>query len=146
MSDSLFPTTAQAKEKLVHAPYSLNLFLTDTSRLLRLRGKKGRNPVPDPKQVAGFYKSSRRFESSFLDITTPLGEPKVIANADGTINVEPLKNANDQLKKFEEIGPFLYREVHGQDQIAFKKDADGNWQFQLDYPFFIFQKVGLLPN
>lgn len=106
-------------------------------------GTKVENAAADAKQVAGFYKSSRRFESSFLDITTPLGEPKVIANADGTINVEPLKNANDQLKKFEEIGPFLYREVHGQDQIAFKKDADGNWQFQLDYPFFIFQKVGL---
>jgi CubicO group peptidase (beta-lactamase class C family) len=109
-------------------------------------GTKVENAAADAKQVAGFYKSSRRFESSFLDITTPLGEPKVIANADGTINVEPLKNANDQLKKFEEIGPFLYREVHGQDQIAFKKDVDGNWQFQLDYPFFIFQKVGLREN
>jgi hypothetical protein len=50
------------------------------------------------------------------------------------------------LKKFEEIAPFLFREVHGQDYIGFKKDAAGHWQFQLDYPFFIFQKVGLLEN
>jgi CubicO group peptidase (beta-lactamase class C family)/uncharacterized membrane protein YhdT len=109
-------------------------------------GTKVENAPADAKQIAGFYKSSRRFDSSFLDITTPLGEPKVIANADGTINVEPLKAANSELKKFEEISPFLYREVHGQDHVGFKKDAEGNWQFQLDYPFFIFQKVGLLQN
>jgi len=62
------------------------------------------------------------------------------------ISVDPIKGANGELKKFEEISPFLYREVHGQDHIGFKKDAAGNWQFQLDYPFFIFQKVGLLQN
>jgi CubicO group peptidase (beta-lactamase class C family) len=94
-------------------------------------------------QITGFYKSSRRFDSSFLAITTVLGEPKVIANADGTISIDPLKAENGQLKKYEEISPFLFREVHGQDLVGFKKDAAGNWQFQLDYPFFIFQKVGL---
>ncbi len=109
-------------------------------------GTKVDNTVADAKEIAGLYKSSRRFESSFLSITTPLGEPKVIANTDGTITVNALKGANGQPKKFEEISPFLYREVHGQDHIGFKKDADGNWQFQLDYPFFIFQKVGLLEN
>jgi len=107
---------------------------------------KMENAAGDAQQIAGFYKSSRRFDSSFLSITTPLGEPKVIVNADGTISVDALKDENGQLKKLEEIGPFLYRQVHGQDQVAFKKDADGNWQFQLDYPFFIFQKVGLFQN
>lgn len=107
---------------------------------------KVENAVADATEIAGLYKSSRRFESSFLSITTPLGEPKVVASADGTITVDPFKGANGQLKKFEEISPFLYREVHGQDRIGFKKDAGGNWQFQLDYPFFIFQKVGLLES
>jgi CubicO group peptidase (beta-lactamase class C family) len=107
---------------------------------------KVESAAADSKELAGFYKSSRRFESSFLDITTPLGELKVVPGADGTITVDPLKNANGQLKKFEEISPFLYRQVHGQDKVGFKKDAEGNWQFQLDYPFFIFQKVGLLQN
>ncbi len=49
-------------------------------------------------------------------------------------------------KKFEEIAPFLYREVHGQDHVGFKKNSAGHWQFQLDYPFFIFQRVGLFEN
>jgi CubicO group peptidase (beta-lactamase class C family) len=109
-------------------------------------GTKVENAAADGKEISGFYKSSRRFDSSFLSLTTPLGEPKVSANADGSISVDPLKGPNGALKKFEEIGPFLYREIHGQDQIGFKKDAAGNWQFQLDYPFFIFQKVGLLQS
>ena len=100
----------------------------------------------DAAAIAGLYKASRRFESSFLKMLTLAGEPKVIANADGTISVDEFKSPNGVPKKFEEIEPFLYREVHGQDKIGFKKDADGNWQFQMDYPFFIFQKVGLLEN
>src|SRR5229473_2709771 len=47
-------------------------------------GTKVDNAVADAKEIAGLYKSSRRFESSFLSVTTPLGEPKVIANTDGT--------------------------------------------------------------
>ena len=109
-------------------------------------GEKTERTAADAKEIAGFYKSSRRFDSSFLTITTPLGEPRVIANADGTISVDPLKGPNGELKKFDEIAPFLYREVHGQDHIGFKKDSAGRWQFQLDYPFFIFQKVGIFEN
>jgi CubicO group peptidase (beta-lactamase class C family) len=109
-------------------------------------GEKAERAAADAKEIAGFYKSSRRFDSSFLTITTPLGEPHVIANADGTISVDPLKGPNGELKKFEEIAPFLYREVHGQDHIGFKKDSAGRWQFQLDYPFFVFQKVGIFEN
>jgi CubicO group peptidase (beta-lactamase class C family) len=109
-------------------------------------GEKVEHAVADAKEVAGFYKSSRRFDSSFLTITTPLGEPRVIANSDATISIDPLKGANGELKKFEEIAPFLFREVHGQDHVGFKKDAAGRWQFQLDYPFFIFQRVGLFES
>ncbi|PYU07057.1 MAG: hypothetical protein DMG34_04890, partial [Acidobacteria bacterium] len=111
-----------------------------------LAGEKAEHAMAEAKEIAGFYKGSRRFDSSFLSLTTPLGEPRVIANSDTTISVDPLKGANGELKKFEEIAPFLFREVHGQDHIGFKKDAAGHWQFQLDYPFFIFQKVGLLEN
>jgi len=109
-------------------------------------GEKPANAASDAKEIAGFYKSSRRFESSFLALTTFLGEPHVVVNSDGTISVDPLKGANGELKKFEEISPFLYREVHGQDHIGFKKDSSGRWQFQLDYPFFVFQRVGLVEN
>ena len=109
-------------------------------------GTKVENAKQDAADVAGSYKTSRRFESSFLALTTPLGEAKVTPNADGTISVDELKLPNGEPKKYEEIGPLMYREVHGQDHIAFKKDSGGNLQFQIDWPIFIFQKVGLLEN
>ncbi|HET6930907.1 MAG TPA: serine hydrolase, partial [Candidatus Acidoferrum sp.] len=102
------------------------------------------DPKADAAAVAGLYKGSRRSDSSFVRLLTLFGEIKVAPNADGTISINELKAANGEPKKFEEIQPFLYREVHGQDLVGFKKDSSGNWQFQMDYPFFIFQRVGFL--
>lgn len=104
------------------------------------------DPKADAAAVAGLYKGSRRADSSFVHLLTLVGETKVFSNADGTISVDALKTASGEPKKFEEIQPFLYREVHGQDLVGFKKDSAGNWQFQMDYPFFIFQRVGFLEN
>ncbi len=41
-------------------------------------------------EVAGMYKTSRRFESSFMRVTTPLGEVKVDAGSDGSITSDAL--------------------------------------------------------
>jgi CubicO group peptidase (beta-lactamase class C family) len=100
----------------------------------------------DAASVSGLYKSSRRFESTFLKLTTLLGEPKVFQNADGTISVDPLKGPNGQLLKFEEISPLLYREVHGHSLVGFKRDTNGQMQFQMDFPVFIFQRVSAGEN
>ena len=39
-----------------------------------------------------------------------------------------------------------FRDVNGQDLLIFKPDADGKMQIVLQYPFMIFQKVGLWEN
>ena len=104
------------------------------------------DPKADAAAVAGLYKASRRSDSSFVHLLTLFGETKVFPNDDGTISVADLKASSGEPKKFEEIQPFLYREVHGQDLVGFKKDGAGNWQFQMDYPFFIFQRVGFLES
>jgi CubicO group peptidase (beta-lactamase class C family) len=104
------------------------------------------NAKADAASIAGLYQVSRRADSSFLKLFSLLGQMKVIANADGTISIDPLKAPNDELRKFEEVQPFLFREVNGQDKVAFKKDANGNWQFQVEIPVFIFQKVDFLEN
>ena len=109
-------------------------------------GASVENAKQDASEIAGLYKTSRRSESSFFALLTLLGEAKVTANADGTISVDEFKGPNGQPKKYEEIGPLFFREVHGQDHVAFKKDANGQWQFQIDWPIFIFQKVGLLES
>jgi CubicO group peptidase (beta-lactamase class C family) len=97
-------------------------------------------------EVAGLYKVSRRFESSFMSVTTPLGEVKVDAGSDGGISADMLKGPDGEPIKFEEIAPYLYRERHGQSKVGFKKDAAGTWQFQIDYPFFVFQKAGFFES
>lgn len=104
------------------------------------------DPKADADQITGFYEGSRRFENSFLSVLNPVGNVKVSRNDDNTISVDILKWPNDQPMKLEEIEPFLYREVHGQAKVGFRKDARGRWQFQIDYPFFIFQKVGFLDS
>jgi CubicO group peptidase (beta-lactamase class C family) len=108
--------------------------------------EKVADPKADAAEIAGLYKTSRRAESSFIKLLTLAGEAKVVANADGTISIDPLKSTTGELIKYQEISPFLFREVNGQDHVGFKKDADGQWQFQLDWPIFIFQRVGLAEN
>jgi hypothetical protein len=104
------------------------------------------NAQADAASVAGLYQNSRRVETSFLRLTSLLAEKKVFVNPDGTISINPFKGANGQLLKFEEISPLLYREVYGRAHVAFKQDRNGQMQFQLDFPFFIFEKVGLWEN
>ena len=104
------------------------------------------NAKADAASVAGLYLTSRRFETSFLKLTSLLGQEKVIANSDGTISVDPFKGPDGKLLKFEEISPLLYREVHGHAHVGFRRDGNGRLQFQLDWPFFIFQKVGFWEN
>jgi hypothetical protein len=108
--------------------------------------RKIENAKADAASIAGLYKSSRRFESSFLKLFTLFGQMKVVPNADGTISLDALKAPSGELRKFEEIEPFHYREVHGEDEVAFKKDSDGRWQFQVEIPVFIFQQTGFLEN
>jgi CubicO group peptidase (beta-lactamase class C family) len=108
--------------------------------------EKVADPKADAAEIAGLYKTSRRAESSFIKLLTLAGEAKVVANADGTISIDPLKSTTGELIKYQEISPFLFREVNGQDHVGFKKDAEGQWQFQLDWPIFIFQRVGLTEN
>jgi hypothetical protein len=104
------------------------------------------NAKADAASVVGLYQPSRRFESSFLKLTSLLGQEKISVNPDGTISVDPVKGPNGELLKFEEISSLLYREVHGRSHVGFKRDGNGQMQFQLDWPFFIFQKVSFWEN
>ena len=104
------------------------------------------NAKADAASIAGLYISSRRFESSFLKLTSLLGQNKVSENSDGTISIDPFKGPNGELLKFEEISPLLYREVHGRAHVGFKRDGNGRLQFELDWPFFVFQRVGFWEN
>lgn len=98
------------------------------------------NAAEDARLVSGRYISSRRAQTTVLKVLNVLGEPKVFANAGDTISVDALKDLNGQPKKFEEIGPLMFRQVHGQDRVAFKRDDAGRLVMVIDYPFFVFQR------
>lgn len=98
----------------------------------------------DAGMVAGSYMASRRLQGNFLEATAMLGEVKVSSNPDGTISADTLKDFNGQPKTFREVGPLIYLDINGQDRMAFQRDAQGRLYFAMDYPFFVFQRVGLL--
>jgi len=97
-------------------------------------------------QVAGLYVASRRGEKSFLKVTEFLDQAKAFANSDGTLSIDPLKDTNGELKRYEEISPLLYRQVHGQDLIGFHKNSNGRMEFSIDYPFFVFERASMADN
>jgi CubicO group peptidase (beta-lactamase class C family) len=109
-------------------------------------GEKVADAKADAAEISGIYHTSRRAESSWVKLLDLAGELKVVTNSDGTISVDMLKAPSGVPIKFTEINPFLFRKVNGQDQIAFKKDSDGAWQFQIDFPVFIFQRAPALAN
>lgn len=95
----------------------------------------------DAGQVSGHYIISRRSQTTILKVLTVLGETKVSANPDNTISVDMLKDPNGQPKKLEEIGPLMFRAVHGQDRVGFKRDESGNLVLVSDFPVFVFQRA-----
>ena len=103
------------------------------------------NPT-DANDFAGRYLVSRRSETNILKILSVAGQAKVSINADKTISVDALKDLNGEPKKFQEISPSLYREVHGQDLVGFKRDSSGTPVLVIDFPFMVFQKAPFSEN
>jgi hypothetical protein len=97
----------------------------------------------DANQVAGSYEVSRGFRTNVLAVLTLLGETKIVVDKkDNTIFVDDgFKNANGAPKHFREVGPMLFRDVDGQDKLAFVKDANGRLIWYIDFPFMVFQKI-----
>ena len=90
--------------------------------------------------VSGRYIISRRSQTTILKALTVLGESKVSSNPDSTISLEDLKDLNGQPKKLEEIGPLMFRAVHDQDRVGFKRDESGRLALVTDFPVFVFQR------
>jgi hypothetical protein len=90
----------------------------------------------DAREVSGSYLSSRRSATSILSFISAIGVAKVSVNSDGTISWGA-RNLNGEPKHFREIAPLVFREVNGQDRVAFKKDSSGQMIMGMDYPFMV---------
>lgn len=79
----------------------------------------------DGRAVSGVYVGSRRADSTLLKVAAVLGQTSVSADQNGVLTIEGVQSPRGGLKKWREVGPLVYREVDGPDQIAFRRDANG---------------------
>jgi CubicO group peptidase (beta-lactamase class C family) len=100
----------------------------------------------DARAVAGHYLTSRRSESTFLKVGALEDSVEVTPDENGAIKIEPFKDFNGEIKKWQEIAPLVYRSVNGQDLVAFRRlDHDG-MQLVVNFPAVVFQRVALAGN
>jgi CubicO group peptidase (beta-lactamase class C family) len=77
----------------------------------------------DAKRVAGLYESSRGFRTSIARAVMLGDEIKVFVNSDGTLGVSSYRAYSGAPKHLAEVAPMFFREVHGQEAIAFLPDG-----------------------
>jgi CubicO group peptidase (beta-lactamase class C family) len=95
----------------------------------------------DARAVSGTYITSRRDQTNVFSVFSLFDEMSVQANADDTITVDPLKGVNGQLKKWQEIAPLEYRELDGQDRLAFIKNPLGKMELVTDFPAIVYPRA-----
>ncbi|HUB89281.1 MAG TPA: serine hydrolase domain-containing protein [Dyella sp.] len=82
----------------------------------------------DAAKVVGWYQASRRNESA-LRMLYLTGQVNVGAQPDGTLVVSFLTDYAGQPLKWREVRPLQYREVNGQDKLAFVTNPDGSIRY-----------------
>jgi CubicO group peptidase (beta-lactamase class C family) len=97
----------------------------------------------DVKTVAGRYVVSRRAETTVVKVLGVMSQTTVEANEDGTISMSMFKDLNGQPKRYREVAPLVFRNVTGQDRLAFRRADDGSLVMGIDYPFMVFEKISL---
>ena len=100
----------------------------------------------DAAAVSGRYMTSRRSQTNFLRVTSMPDEMTVTHDDKGDIKVDALKDFGGQVKKWQEIGPLLYRDADGQSKIAFRRDDKDRLRLVLGFPAVVYQRVSLLQD
>jgi CubicO group peptidase (beta-lactamase class C family) len=72
--------------------------------------------------AAGNYETSRNSFSNFMSIGNLLGQPKLNVNDDGTVSVDALTDFAGTPKKWREVKPFVWREVHGRELLMAERE------------------------
>jgi CubicO group peptidase (beta-lactamase class C family) len=70
------------------------------------------------RMMAGLYRWSRRSESSFFSMTNLLGQVKVKAGPDGTLEVSVLTDASGAVIRWREVAPFVWQDPAGEVNLA----------------------------
>jgi hypothetical protein len=91
-------------------------------------------PKSDGRAVSGLYDGTRRGETTPLRILALVGQSSVRSDKEGVLQIEGMKNQSGELKRWREIAPLVYREMHGLNRIAFRRDASGAVAEMLPFP------------
>ncbi|MDQ2832571.1 MAG: beta-lactamase family protein [Acidobacteriota bacterium] len=102
------------------------------------------NAVDDAKLVAGQYRASRSAFTTVLSFIQLAGQLTVSATPEGDILTDDFKTLSGQPKRWQEIAPLVYREVGGQDLIAFNRNPEGGLRASIDFPFEVFDRVSFV--
>jgi len=101
----------------------------------------------DARVVSGSYVSSRRSQTTLFDILSLLSEATVASpKNDGIIVIDQAKDLNGQPIRWREISPLRYRNENDQEEILFKRAADGHFDVLGIFPVFISQSVSGATN
>nr|MBA3762433.1 serine hydrolase [Chthoniobacterales bacterium] len=82
--------------------------------------------------MAGRYVASRRSRTTFFALVNLLGQVKVVASDKGTISLPDFKGLDGSPRKWQEIAPFVWRNVDGGDRLAAKVENGQIVSFGLD--------------
>jgi CubicO group peptidase (beta-lactamase class C family) len=93
--------------------------------------------------MSGRYEMSRRAQSSFFSFLNLAGQAKVAVNPDGTLDVSFLRGLAGEPLKWEEIEPFVWREVGGKTLLAAKIEGVRVARFSVNglSPFTVIEPV-----
>lgn len=92
--------------------------------------------------LTGRYAISRGSHTTFPTLLGLLGQVKVTADDKAIITVPALTDLGGQPKKWQEIAPYVWRNVNGEGRIAAKVENGRVVRFGYDaYPFMVFEPV-----
>jgi CubicO group peptidase (beta-lactamase class C family) len=97
----------------------------------------------DAAVLVGHYDGSRREETGFASMLNLILQVTVTADEMGHIIASPVTGLGGQARPFEEIAPFVWREIGGQDLLA-AKVVGGNvvmWAEDGDSPYLVYTRT-----
>jgi CubicO group peptidase (beta-lactamase class C family) len=98
----------------------------------------------DGELVGGYYQASTRSDSTILRFTSLAQQLNVMADANGVLTIDLLKDSRGSATRWQEVAPLVYREINGERMIGFRHGPNEQISDLVPpWPVAVFQKVSL---
>ena len=94
-------------------------------------------------RIVGNYRTTRRIQTTLLDIVYLLGQTKIVMSPDGTLTIPGVKTISGVTKRWREVAPFIWRDIDGHDRMAARIEngvVKAVW-FDETVPAFVYERV-----